>query len=209
MELERAAEPAAETVGKARLISDVATLRALGHPVRLALLEALLTGPLTATEAAKRIGETPTTCSFHFRQLARYGFIEEVGGGKGRARPWRRVHTGWRIPAQPDDAEFTKSSQAVFEVMLDRYFDRIRRAILAAPTQPREWTEAMAGTESVLFLTADEVKEVAKAYDETFMRFSDRWRERDQHAESRPPGTRAVELLFFAVPIDEPPTAES
>jgi DNA-binding transcriptional ArsR family regulator len=42
-------------------------LRALSHPVRLALLEALATGPLTATEAGELIDETPTTCSFHLR----------------------------------------------------------------------------------------------------------------------------------------------
>lgn len=209
MEPEHEVEPKVGTLDEARLISDVATLRALGHPVRLALLEALMTGPLTATEAAERIGQTPTTCSFHFRQLARYGFIEEAGGGRGRARPWRRTHTGWRIPAQPDDTEFTRSSHAVFEVMLGRYFDRIRRAILAAPTQPREWNEAMAGTESMLFITADEAKEVAKAYDEMLLGFSHRWGERTQHAETRPSGTRAVELLFFATPINEPPAVGS
>ena len=208
MEAEHTARPGVGTPDKAQLISDVSTLRALGHPVRLALLEALLTGPLTATEAAERIGETPTTCSFHFRQLARYGFIEEAGGGRGRARPWRRTHTGWRIPAQPDDAEFTKSSQAVFEVMLGRYFDRLRGAILTSPTQPREWNEAMAGTESMLFITADEAKEVAKAYDDMLLGFSDRWGARSQQIETRPPGTRAVEVLFFAVPVDELPAEE-
>ena len=73
-----------------REVSDARTFRALGHPVRLALLETLvIEGPLTATEAAEQIGESPTTCSFHLRQLARYGFVEEAGGGKGRARPWR------------------------------------------------------------------------------------------------------------------------
>jgi len=209
MELEHGVEPEAGTLDEAQLISDVATLHALGHPVRLALLEALLTGPLTATEAAERIGETPTTCSFHLRQLARYGFIEEAGGGRGRARPWRRTHTGWRIPAQPDNTEFTKSSQAVHEVMLGRYFDRLRRAIHAAPTQPHEWNEAMVGTESMLFITSDEAKEVAQAYDEMLMGFSDRWGERTQRIETRPPGTRAVELLFFAVPVDEPPAGRS
>src|ERR1700722_14590054 len=46
-----------------RQLTDARTLRALTHPVRIALLEALLHGgPQTATEAGERIGETPTTC---------------------------------------------------------------------------------------------------------------------------------------------------
>lgn len=69
-----------------RTLTDPQSLRALGHPVRLALLEALLAGPLTATQAGEIIGESPTTCSFHLRQLARYGFVEEAGGGAGRTR---------------------------------------------------------------------------------------------------------------------------
>jgi len=63
-----------------REVSDARSFRALGHPVWLVLLETLvIDGPLTATEAAERIGESPTTCSFHLRQLARYGFVEEAG----------------------------------------------------------------------------------------------------------------------------------
>ena len=52
-------------------------------------------GAMTATELGERIGETPTTCSFHLRQLAKYGFVEEAGGGQGRSRPWRMTGIGW------------------------------------------------------------------------------------------------------------------
>ena len=73
-----------------RDVNDPKTLRALTHPVRLALLEALaLEGPLTATAAGELIGESPTTCSFHFRQLAKYGFVEEAASGPGPF--WMRV----------------------------------------------------------------------------------------------------------------------
>ena len=63
-----------------RQIDDARTLKALAHPVRVALIETLsVEGPMTATEAGERIGESPTTCSFHLRQLAKYGFVEEAG----------------------------------------------------------------------------------------------------------------------------------
>ena len=78
-----------------RKLTDPRAMRAVAHPVRIALLEVLGTeGPLTATQAGELIGESPTTCSFHLRQLAKYGFIEEVAGVAGRKRPWRLVHTG-------------------------------------------------------------------------------------------------------------------
>src|SRR3984885_9676918 len=78
-----------------RKITDARTLRALAHPVRIALFEELaLGGAMTATEIGERIGETATTCSFHLRQLAKYGFVEEAGGGAGRSRPWRAAAVG-------------------------------------------------------------------------------------------------------------------
>jgi predicted ArsR family transcriptional regulator len=60
-------------------------MRAVAHPVRLALLEALAQHqPMTATQAGEAIGESPTTCSFHLRMLAKYGVVEEAGSGPGR-----------------------------------------------------------------------------------------------------------------------------
>src|ERR1700690_3636696 len=81
-----------------RELTDPQTMRALTHPLRLALLEALeLEGPPTATQAGELIGEPPNTCSFHFRQLAKYGFVQEAGPAPGRSRPWRlttfRMHS--------------------------------------------------------------------------------------------------------------------
>ncbi|WP_423202937.1 winged helix-turn-helix domain-containing protein [Micromonospora kangleipakensis] len=95
-------------------------MRALSHPVRLALMEALGEGPLTATQAGELIGEIPTTCSFHLRQLARYGFVEEAGGGRGRARPWRLTRRRRSAPARPEDPDWTRASQALDRVLLDR-----------------------------------------------------------------------------------------
>ena len=77
-----------------RELTDPAVMRALSHPLRLSLLEELIhAGTLTATQAGEILGETPANCAFHLRTLARYGLVEEAGGGKGRERPWRRAVT--------------------------------------------------------------------------------------------------------------------
>ena len=110
-----------------RQVSDARTMRALAHPVRMALLEVLSLGDaLTATEVGERIGESPTTCSFHLRQLAKYGFVEEAGGGKGRARPWRMSTIGLRFSTAPDDPEAQLAVGALFQMFHERQQDRHR-----------------------------------------------------------------------------------
>jgi len=178
-----------------RTLADAPSLRALSHPVRLALLEALLAGPLTGAGAV--IGESPTTCSFHLRQLARYGFVEETGGGRGRARPWRLTHIGWNAPARPDDPEFTRAAQALDQVLLERQFARIRRFVDAAPTYPAAWQSAATGHTTVLRLTAAEAAEMGAAYRELAERFRVRWAQRDDPPED----TLPVEVLIGIYPV--------
>src|SRR3954465_2595175 len=73
-----------------RRLSDPRELQALAHPVRMAIIEQLsISGPLTATELADRLDETPANCSWHLRKLAKFGFVEEAEGGTGRQRPWQ------------------------------------------------------------------------------------------------------------------------
>src|ERR1700750_347044 len=86
-----------------REVTDPRAMRALAHPVRLALLELLTDGPLTATEAGERVGESPANASFHLRQLAKYAFVEEAGGGTGRRRPWKIKQLGMRFTDVHED----------------------------------------------------------------------------------------------------------
>jgi Helix-turn-helix domain len=68
---------------------------ALAHPLRAALLGLLREhGTLTSTQAARLLGQSSGLCSFHLRQLARYGYIEEAAQPRGRIRPWRLAVTG-------------------------------------------------------------------------------------------------------------------
>ena len=80
-----------------RRLTDPRELRAVSHPVRLAILEHLtVEGPMTATALGTRIGESPANCSWHLRKLAEHGFVEEAPGGTGRQRPWRAASLGMR-----------------------------------------------------------------------------------------------------------------
>src|SRR3954449_11685275 len=86
--------------GRARReIQDPRVLRAMAHPFRLRLLDLIVRrGTVTSAEAAEATGESTASCSFHLRQLAKYGFIEPADPRNARERPWKRVEGGERIP---------------------------------------------------------------------------------------------------------------
>ena len=66
-------------------LTDPAALRAIAHPIRLGLVGLLRReGPLTASEAGRRLGESSGSTSYHLRQLERFGLVEEAGERRGR-----------------------------------------------------------------------------------------------------------------------------
>jgi DNA-binding transcriptional ArsR family regulator len=72
-------------------ITDPAALKAVAHPLRGRLLGLLrLEGPATASGLARRVGESSGSTSYHLRQLARFGFVEETADQpSGRERRWQ------------------------------------------------------------------------------------------------------------------------
>src|SRR5215467_2058846 len=79
-----------------RRITEPAALEALAHPVRLELMNYLMSsGPATASACARAVGDTPSNCSYHLRTLARFGLVGEVASADGRERPWQTLVTGF------------------------------------------------------------------------------------------------------------------
>jgi predicted ArsR family transcriptional regulator len=185
--------------GSIRELTDARAMRALAHPVRLALLDALtIHGPLTATDAGEAIGESPTTCSFHFRQLAKYGFIEEAGRGAGRRRPWRLAHVGLRFTDVHDDAGTATAAAALDGVMREGRLRRMRAAMEARARQPREWQEVTGSSQFLLHVTPQELKEL----DEEVTEMLTRHRDRIADPARRAPGAQPVEVLLFAYRVE-------
>lgn len=184
-----------------REISDARTLRALAHPVRLALIETLsIEGPMTATEAGERIGESPTTCSFHLRQLAKYNFVEEAGGGKGRARPWRITSTYLQFSAH-DDPELEIASNALMRLFRERQLDRYRTWLETRTMFPLQWRQAAGESDLVFHVTAEELKALN---DELLAFLLPRFRDRLTDPSQRPAGSAPVEMLVFSYPVALP-----
>jgi DNA-binding transcriptional ArsR family regulator len=201
----RAPEPgrptAATGLPEMRQLTDAKTMRALSHPVRIALIETLsLEGPMTATEVGERIGESPTTCSFHLRQLAKYGFVEEAGGGKGRARPWRMTSTGIAIKGH-GDPEAELAAEVLAGMWRERVIHRYQTWLDTKVAYPREWREAAGESEFVFYLTGEELKDLR---DELRDLLGPRFQERLKDPSKRPPGSVPVEMVVLSYPLSPP-----
>lgn len=185
-----------------RKVADASTLRALSHPVRMQLMEALgIHGTMTATEVGERIGETPTTCSFHLRQLARYGFVEEAGGGKGRARPWRMASEGLHLTVTPGDAESELAAEALGRLIQERQSSRYQTWRDTRHSYPEEWVRAATNAEYLIYLTAAELRQLN---DDIGTLIESRFGHRYFRPEDRPAGSLPVEILLIDYPVAPP-----
>lgn len=190
-------------------LTDPKAMRALAHPVRMALLELFnVSVTLTATQASDVLGESPANCAFHLRTLAKYGLIEEAGGGRGRERPWRRVHASFNIaPACQRDPQARMAAEALGSAFRDRWLDRIRRAF-AAHAWDDEWesavsasNSAVSASNSVRFLTPGETAEaVAK-----ILEIIDSYGDRTDDPSLRPEGALPVNFNVFSYPVTDQP----
>lgn len=162
---------------------------ALAHPLRVALLSLVQEhGTLTSTEAARLLGQSSGLCSFHLRQLARYGYLEEAGQRRGRVRPWQ-------IPAAPaghqDDDGFGRLARELED-------EGYRRWLAHRPEAPPLWQRDEAFS-TVLTLTPDELTELSEEIRAVLERYRQRENAEVHGAAGRRP-VAAVARLFPLLP---------
>jgi predicted transcriptional regulator len=189
-------------------LTDPKAIRALAHPVRWALLEALgQAGTLTATQASEMLGESPANCAFHLRTLAKYGFVEEAGGGRGRERPWRQSYDSMSWRTRQDDPQASQAAEALDQVWLDRTLARARRSLTSMAEWPKGLDSTLGGSTSTLYLTPEEADALFTELRQTFDRVSGprRYKER-KDPKHRPAGAIPIEFTLFGYPVfDLPP----
>jgi predicted ArsR family transcriptional regulator len=189
-----------ERSGSIRL-TDPRALRAVAHPTRLALVGLLRReGPLTATQAAELLGESVAGCSFHLRQLARYGLVEESGERHGRQRPWRATARSTSWPRVADTPELAAATELLQSVLAERYFDEVMRWLATRGSEPVEWQEAEHFGDSQLYLTAEELRQLGQWLRELLAPYD----ERTATPELRPDGALPIRFLHLAFPVTEP-----
>ena len=183
-----------------QVITDARAMRALAHPLRVALLEAMRRdGEITATRAAELLDESPGNMSWHLQTLAKYGFVEETGAGRGRSRPWRLTSDSRSFETHMADPEVAAAGEALERTYIDRMYEQLREWWSRRLTYPAKWRRAAFMTDSVSYVTAAELTEMMHEVRAIYTRYADRTAK-----ENRPAGALPVHLYAHGHPL--PPT---
>jgi predicted ArsR family transcriptional regulator len=181
-------------------LTEPRALRALAHPTRLELMGLLRRGgPLTATQAGEQIGESAACCSFHLRQLAKYGLVEEAGGGRGRERPWRATAMSTEWAARGSDEETDAAGALLSRVVVERYMQNAIGWLERRGSEDPEWVEAAPINDALVYMTAAELREVDQKIRAVFEPYLRRLETGDPPAT----GARPVNLIALGFPLPE------
>jgi len=187
-----------------RLLDDPRSMRALAHPLRLELQSIVgRSGRITTADAARELGISHGLASHHLHQLAKYGFVEQVGGADNRERPWRLVSTSIsteRLDSKPGGAAAVAVyEQVAAERALEGFLDwQERRA-----GWPAGWREHSGFGRSTVYLTESELAGLVGAMERLVTEYTEARPLDDLQA--RPAGSVPVDFSLFVVPRE--PTA--
>ena len=176
---------------------SAAGLRTLSHPTRLKMLMLLrLEGPATATQLAQQLALNTGAASYHLRQLAEHGFIEEdAERGDARDRWWKAAHqsTNAELAARRGD-EDEESSEAYLRTVALMYTETLMQYAGEHRYLPAPWRQASTTSDWHLRLTPERAEQLVQALVDVI----DRWNE-DPEDESEA-GSFVVNLNAFPRP---------
>lgn len=174
-------------------ITDARRMRALSHPLRMVLLGLIVEGERTATQCAEATGESPASCSFHLRTLAKYGFIEPAER-RGRERPWRLVERTRDFRPDFGDPASVRAMGELARQAVDHAVAHVHGWLDVAGDEPEEWINAATISTSGAWLTIDELREVSEALQNITQRYVDR----NADPAARPADARPVRVFAVA-----------
>jgi len=179
-------------------IIDPQAIRALAHPVRLDLIE-LLGGisPATAARCGRILGVSQASCSFHLRQLAKYGFVEDAGPGQDRReRRWSLVDRHLRVDSEGD---LDPAVVGLFEqVLAKREAERIVEYFGRGVDEPAEWRRVAAPKVVTIPLSDADVAEIKGRWNEILAPYMAKAEANDMKLEA---GQRYVRFFLAAAPL--------
>ncbi|MER5362895.1 helix-turn-helix domain-containing protein [Streptomyces sp. NPDC002785] len=187
---------------ESRQVSDLETLKAFGHPLRMKLYRLLyISRTATASQLAEQVDEAVSLVSYHLRRLADHGLIEEAEqqGRDGRERWWQPASKGlsFREEDFSDAPEKVATHTAVGRLSLDQRSELYRRYIDSAQSWSQEWRSASSGSEYLARLTAEELAALNREVHELIDRYEELGRARDEAGDTEGRENVAVHLYAF------------
>lgn len=183
-------------------LSDLATLKALAQPRRQRMLQHLTVhGPVTSAVLARALGLNTGSTSYHLRELARYGFVEEVRetAGHRRERWWQAIPGDRRFP--PRSRQSPEMRHVMDELNHQAYaadlelFEQVQRAAGELSDDP--WTDAFPYSRGTIRLTLPELRSFFEEYVALLNRYK-------RPAAETPPDASTVLTRFLAFPAPPP-----
>ena len=209
------AKGAAKAHAEANQIGPEA-LKAYAHPLRMAILRYLHDhGTATSTTLAQHLGESTGQTSYHLRQLAKHGLVEDVPErGTGRERWWRSRSTNVGLDTMLTDKATAHAANVLLSEMLRERTETLGRwlATLSSFEDPARLAEDPFArntlhSQSVLLLTAAELEELSETLADTITAFADRVRGRFD--DGAPEGAVRVRAYIDVFPLpDEGPARD-
>lgn len=149
-----------------RTITDPGALDALAHPVRLDLLSFLMSsGPATASDCARAVGDSPSNSSYHLRVLAKHGLVEPTPSEDGRERPWRATVTGLSLDMDSTDPAVVASGTAMLEASLLLDYQLAREHVRRRESIEGAWRDVDAHAQYGLRVTPGELQSIIERVD--------------------------------------------
>lgn len=177
-------------------LDDPRALRAYAHPLRLSLIGMLRrSGPMTATQCAAALDENVPNCSFHLRQLAKYGLVERTPGADGRERPWRATASSTSWTDDSDDPEARVAADQLNAAILRQYVRRAEAYLTVRGEEPVEWRAAAGFSDGMVYVTAEQLV--------TFLGQVEALMEPFRDKAARAEGSRPVTFVQLAIPTPE------
>ncbi|MFC6021099.1 helix-turn-helix domain-containing protein [Plantactinospora solaniradicis] len=187
-------------------LTDPRALRGYAHPLRMALVGLLRReGPMTATQAAERLDETVPNCSYHLRQLAKYGLAERAEGADARERPWRATAQTTTWDDLSDDPAVRAAANELNAGILDHYLARARAHLDQRAFEPVDWRAVLGFGDALVHVTAAELAELTRRIEALLAEYDERLTD----PSTRPAGSRAIGVIQLVVPIAPFPAAEA
>lgn len=187
---------------------DAAALKAMAHPLRVQMMRILqLRKRASVTSLAQELGETTGATSYHLRQLAKFGFVEEFQPDDdpptpGEHRPAGRRQRWWRMSVDQIhmtgfeflDNEDTR--EAAGFLLREFQADRSRRLanwLATGSRWPDAWRRASSDMDGHLELNPKQTRALADDFAALIAKY---------HAMKPGRGARTVDVQYAVFPAD-------
>ncbi|NLS10612.1 helix-turn-helix transcriptional regulator [Nesterenkonia sp. MY13] len=183
-------------------IKDAQSLKAFTHPLRRRILDYLSeVEEATSTTLAKHLGESTGQTSYHLRQLAKYGFVQEVEDkGTARERWWK----SGGLNMEADDLQsLTQENPQLMQTLAEQQVSYNARKLLeyfrGIGDEDPTWAEVGLTSTTTTTMTSDELLALREELWDVMDRHTDA--AKDRREDEGQEGARRVRINMAVFPL--------